>query len=112
GAVANHIFVLADIDISVRVPDLDSDAVRERLDCGRNGSAVESRSLEGETDSNLAPVRPAVVRREVAIDSMVDPVVLGADVDRFGGFERAVALNLNVAKIFEDALVGLCSRWS
>ena len=43
-------------------------------------------------------MRPAIAGREVAVDAVVDLVVLGADVDRLGDLERRVLLDLDVAQ--------------
>jgi hypothetical protein len=47
----------------------------------------------------------AITGREVAVDAVVDPVVLGAEVDRLGDFEAAVGLDLDVAEIAQNALI-------
>ena len=55
-------------------------------------------------------MRAAVSGREVAVDAVVDLHVLGLDVERFGDLERRILLDLHVAPIMEDPLVGVSGR--
>ena len=60
----------------------------------------------------LTAVPAAIASREIAIDAVIDEVVLDVDVNRFGDLERAVALDLDVADVPENFLPGARTRRS
>src|SRR4030095_7988788 len=88
--VVKYVAVLADIDVFLRIADLDPDSVAERLRLRRNRYSIKRCAFEREADADLAPMSAAVARREVAVDAVFDLAVLGAKVDRFSDLESAV----------------------
>ncbi len=97
--------MLANLDEGVRVPDLDPHTIVHRRCRGLYRLAVQSRPLERKTDPYLAPVRPAIARRKVTEDAVVDRIALGANVDGLDDFDRRIRLDRYVAWIPQDALV-------
>ncbi len=80
--------MVADRDQAVGVAELDPDSAADRLGRSLDRRPVEGRACEGQLDSSLAAEPVAVAGREIAEDAVVDPVVLGADVDRLGNLDR------------------------
>src|SRR5262245_41685617 len=108
--VADYVTMLADGDISVGVAELDPHAIADRARRSLDRVSVDRCSLEGEGDVDLTTSLVTVSGREIAEDAMVDPIVLGTDVDRFGDFDRRVPLDLDVAPEMENPLVSLRRR--
>ncbi len=98
--------MLAEIDVAVGVAELDADAVPGRSDRCLDRAAVEGGAFEREADMELGTVRAAVAGREVTIDAVVDPVMLDSHVDRLGNLDRAILLDLDIAQVAKDALIG------
>src|SRR4051812_29994912 len=55
-------------------------------------------------------MRTEIAGREVAVDAVIDIVVLGIEIDRLRDFERAVPLDVDVAEIALDPLLGFGGR--
>ena len=104
--VTDPVGVLARIEIDVRMPCVDPDAVRVILRLPWLGQAVASdrRYLEADTIT-IAETVP-VVRGEVPEDASADHPALGPDTDRLLHGHGSVLFDRNVAVIAEDAFVG------
>ncbi len=102
--------MIADLDIFVRVADLDPDSVGNGPGCRGDWLPVQRRTAKLEADVDLGSVRPAISRREVPKDAVVDGIALRPNVDRLGNLQRGVALDLHVADVPEDAFLGLGDR--
>src|SRR3982751_114361 len=67
--IPKDVAVLADIDETIRIAKLDPDPPVDCFSVCRNGCSVEGRALQGETDTDLPPVRRDVSCRKIAEDA-------------------------------------------
>ncbi len=108
GAVVDPVDVRAGRHIAVRIAQLDADAALDCFLAGPDRLPIKGGVDKLEADANVAASRNAIADRKVAKDAVIDPDILGRDLDRLGDVDRPVLQDGDVALKALDPFLGGC----